>query len=112
MSWVTKLSKWISIAVILCASMWIMVGAWFAQSFTQGAIEKIRDLEVEVSLATEVLASNWQILIVLSFCYFLIGVYLAWKVKKHFILHVFIAISSILVANIVNVLVVSAGFQL
>ena len=112
MSRISSFIKWLSIIAVLFSSFWIGALAYFAQAFTKGSIEKIEALEIEVSLATAAVAINWPVLIVLSILYLSIAVFLSYKVKAHPMFHLAIAISVILAASSINVLVVSAGFEL
>lgn len=101
-----------SITMILFASLWISNLAYLAHIFTKGAEEKIFNGDVKVSLATEAISSNWQVLIIVSFLNFLIALYLILKVKKQITLCILLALSSLFSAFTLNVLVVSAGFEL
>ena len=112
MNWVYKLTRWAATAVIFLSSFWIAYLSLLAHGFTKGAVERIFNKEVKVSLATEALSSNWQVLIVLAILYFLIGMYLVLKVKKELPLFLLIALSVFLSVSVLNIVVVSAGFEL
>ena len=58
MNWVIKSTKWASIAVIFFCSIWIAFLSYFAQAFTKGALERVLNGELEVSLATGALISR------------------------------------------------------
>ena len=112
MDLVIRIIKWASITTILFTSFWIGNLSYFAYSFTKGVVQKIDIGDVKVSLATEVLSNNWQVLIIASFLYFLIALYLILKVKNHITLYIMLALSSMFTAFTLNILVVSAGFEL
>ena len=112
MNIVSKLAKWLSITIIFFSSLWVINLSYLAHAFIEGSKEKIFNGDIKVSLATEALSHNWYVLIFVAALYFLIAIYLIWKVKKHLVLYVMVALSSFITASIFNVLVVSAGFEL
>lgn len=111
-NWVSKVLKWTSVLAVVFASLWVGGLAYFAQAFTTGAIDRINASEIDVSLATAAVAINWPVLIVLSLLYLLTATFLSYKVKVNPVFHLVIAISAIITACAINILVVSAGFEL
>ncbi len=112
MNAVFKLTKWLSVIIIFLSSFWVGFLSYFSYAFTDGADEKIFNGDVKVSLATEVLSHNWFMLVIVSILIFLTGIYLVLKIRGHLALYLMLALSSSTLAFTLNVLVISAGFEL
>ncbi len=112
MNTITKICKWTSFAVLLFSSAWIAFSAYMVNGFSQLLPENLETLSKNTSLATVVTIDSWLYLLSLSLVYVASAIFIAKEVEASALFYVSIAVSSFMCAFIINILVVSTGFEL
>ena len=112
MNTLTKISKWVSFTILLLSSAWIAFHAYMTNGFSELLPKDIVELSKNVSVATISVIDSWPYLLFLSLVYLTSAVFIAKNIKAPALFYVAIAISSFMCAFIINILVVSAGFEI